>query len=126
MNEKLDAVLNVLYDEQLLHWKSVLSTDILIFGKQKFRLNLTEPEVNFVIAKLTDEGYVSGIADANMLIHYSLTTKGIQLKLSGGFTKQTRTERRKQKLVDWSLIAVIVAGIYYLLEIFKTIAKICQ
>jgi hypothetical protein len=114
----LDKILFILYDEQKLHWKRVSSIDIIAFGKQKFNLTLSEEQVNFALKYLLEQGYLT-IDDSKIPHNFSLSIKGILTASTGGFQKQKFNKQINNLLYIVSLIAVIIAGLYYLLEIYK-------
>jgi hypothetical protein len=47
------------------------------------------------------------------------TTKGWALYLNGGLSKEVNTEDAKYRFYKWGQIAVMIAGVYYLIELFK-------
>lgn len=49
------------------------------------------------------------------------TNTGILLNLNGGMTRQVSSEKRKENLYQWGQIAVVIAGLYYLIELLKSI-----
>lgn len=114
----LDKILFILYDEQKLHWKRVPSVDIIAFGKQRFNLTLTDEQINFALKYLLQEGYLT-IDDSRIPNQFSLSVKGILTASSGGFQKQKFNKQITNWLYIVSLAAVIVAGLYYSLEIYK-------
>lgn len=118
MNKKLDDVLKILYDKNMLLNKSISSIDIIAFGKQKFKLDLTDSEISYVLSVLETGNYVN-ISKDKVPWEYSLTTKGIMLANYGGFRHQYLVNKTKEQLLYVSYVAVIIAGLYYAIEIFK-------
>ena len=123
--EKLDHVLNLIHDNQLLNMKNVPKTFLLTKKQNEINIGQADHETEFALRILIEEKYVREVTHNVDATVYSLTTSGILVHESGGFVKKAKTERRKQWLIDWSFIAVIVAGLYYLIEIAKTIIKVC-
>ena len=112
--EKLDKVINILYDESFLHWKEVSTLDFLSeFAKKKHDIDWTDVEINFIMTMLINDGYVvmnKGDLDNFKMPTYSLTTKGVQMKRKGGFKKTKFIEDFKNNVILWgSIIALIVS-----------------
>lgn len=43
IEKKLDKIINILYDENLLHWKKIPSTDFLSeFASKKYKINWSD------------------------------------------------------------------------------------
>ena len=118
-SDQLDKIIDFLYDKDTLHWQGKSAIELIAFGNKKFNLNMTDPELGFVLKYLTDEGYIKLEKGDNP--KYYLTTKGILFKEQGGFRKANRIKFIKDLLYQISIIAVIIAGIYYLLEIARFI-----
>ncbi|NVO11781.1 MAG: hypothetical protein HXX16_17610 [Bacteroidales bacterium] len=114
ISKKFDVILNLLYNRETLHWNAISMTDLIAYGNQKFKLGLTDPELSFVMTYLTQEEYVKTEKG-----EYSLTAKGVMLYEQGGFNNINRREKLKNFIYIFSLIAVIVAGYYYSIEIYK-------
>jgi hypothetical protein len=124
IEKTLDRILFILYDKQKLHWKRVSSVDIIAFGKQKFNLQLSDEQINFALRFLIEEGYVT-IDDSKIPHHFSLSVKGILKASTGGFQKDKFNKKVTNILYVVSLIAVIVAGLYYIFEICKELHLFC-
>jgi len=127
MNEKLDSILNIFYNEQTLHWNALRISDIIAFGAERFNLKLSSAEVDLALEILILDGYIAeSPVQTGQGKWFSLTPSGVQLKQLGGFVKKLKIEKRKQRLVDLGTFAVIIAGVYYLIEIGKFIFKVFQ
>jgi hypothetical protein len=50
----------------------------------------------------------------------SSTNKGVLLYFNGGIRKELKRQKRKDFLYKWGQVAVIVAGLYYAIEILKS------
>ena len=115
IEKKLDKILDILYDENLLHWKEIPATDIIAFGKYKFGITWSDSEISFILNILQTDGYIiinKGDLERLQMPTFSLTTKGIQLKSKGGFVRTKLIENLKQYLIFWgSIIALIVSFI---------------
>lgn len=116
IDSKLDKILDLLYDEGELLFKQVPSTDIVIFGKQKFNLDWNDSDVLFIMNVLQDEGYVilnkGDFTGSRMKMPtYSLTSKGIRLKQNGGFVFKRRIEWWTNFLIISASIVTIVVGL---------------
>lgn len=118
MEDKIDAILKIIYDKNLLLFNRVSSLDIISFGKEKFNLTLTTPEIVYVIDLLENEGYLKVVKhDDGKPNEFALTVNGIKLAQSGGMKSQIVTNKRKQRLINYGTIAVIISGLYYGIEI---------
>lgn len=93
--EILDAILNKLYDEKLLTFKTVETLDLLLI-EEYFKLKLTVPQISHALDFLEKEGYIEQSYNDKNGNQYLLTIKGIQLKHSGGYAKQLATEERNE------------------------------
>lgn len=115
IENKLDKILDILYDDKELLWKQISTTDIVIFGKRKYGIDWEDADISFIMTMLINDGYVvmnkGDFSGDNMKMPtYSLTTKGIQLKHKGGFTKTKHVEDFKNFLILWgSIIAIVVS-----------------
>lgn len=113
--EKLDKIIDILYDESFLHWKEVSTLDFLSdFAKRKHGIDWKDVEINFIMTMLINDGYVvmnKGDLDNFKMPTYSLTTKGVQMKRKGGFRKTKFIEDLKNAIILWgSIIALIVSA----------------
>lgn len=117
--EQLDKLINFLYSEESLHWKGVDAAEIVGFGVVRHKLATSDAELGFSLEYLSTEGYIKLSTDNADFPRYYLTTKGILLKEGGGFKNKRKIQCYKDSLYQFSLAAVIVAGIYYILEIIK-------
>ena len=116
IDNKLDKILDLLYDEGELLFKQVPTTDIIVFGKRKFNLDWNESDILFIMNVLQDEGYVimnKGDFTGSRLKMptYSLTTKGVRLKKNGGFVFKRRVEWWTNFLIFSASIVTIIVGL---------------
>lgn len=91
--EILDAILNKIYDEKLLTLKTEDTLDLLLI-EEKFELKLSVTQISFALEVLEEEGYIKQSYNDEKGNQYSLTTKGIQSKHSGGYAKQLAKRER--------------------------------
>lgn len=124
LERKLDKVLNILYDKEQLTFKSIPTTDIVIFGKNKYKLDWTDAEVLLIMDILQDEGYVvmnkGDFSGTNMKMPtYSLTSKGIRLKQNGGFVFKRRIEWLTNLLIILASIVTILVGIATSIDLYN-------
>lgn len=119
MDKKLDLVLDLFYDKKLLLWKYIPVYEIVAFAQNIFKDKLTDQEVDYALDFLLANEYIKETLRDSATVHYSITTKGIQLKRHGGFKWNTRREYVKNSLLYVSYFAIIVAGWYYAIEIYK-------
>ena len=120
MERKLDMVLSLFYDKENLLWRSIPVLNIIVFSKEIFENKLSDNEISYSLSFLLDNGYIKEVERHHVNgIQYSITTKGVQLKHLGGFVWQTRRELLKSSLLYISYFAIIVAGWYYAIEIYK-------
>lgn len=120
--EKLDKMVDILYDKKYLHWKQTKVTDIISIKKDEYGLSSwTDAEVNFVISKLAQDGYIKEEQEQNLEITCSLTIQGIIKKRTGGFKADKQKEDNTKLLIKIGQFAAIIAGIYYLFGIFEQI-----
>ena len=116
LENRLDKILDILYDKNELKFKKVPTTDIVIFGKEKYKLDWSDAEVMLIMGILQEEGYVAvhkgGLSGNNIKIPaYSLTTKGIRLKQNGGFVLKQRIEWLTNFLIISASVVTIIVGI---------------
>ncbi|MCA1967149.1 MAG: hypothetical protein LDL23_10940 [Flavobacterium sp.] len=113
IEQKFDKIIDILYDESLLHWKEIPATDIIAFGKSKFNIDWSDAEINFIISTLQNDGYIvlnKTDVDSMKTPTFSLTAKGVQMKRKGGFQKTKLVEDVKNIIILWgSIIALIVS-----------------
>lgn len=114
--QKLDKIIDILYDESFLHWKEVSTINFLTeFAKKKYGIDWSDVEINFIMTMLINDGYVvmnAGDFTGNnsKMPTYSLTTKGVQMKRKGGFKKAKLVDDVKNLIILWgSIIALIVS-----------------
>ncbi len=122
IENKLDKILDILYDDKELLWKQISTTDIVIFGKRKYDIDWEDADISFIMTMLINDGYVvmnkGDFTGSNMKMPtYSLTTKGIQLKHKGGFTKTKRVEDFKNFLILWGSIIAIVVSVMTIVDL---------
>lgn len=122
IENKLDKILDILYDDKELLWKQISTTDIVIFGKRKYDIDWKDADISFIMTMLINDGYVvmnkGDFSGDNMKMPtYSLTTKGIQLKHKGGFTKTKRVEDFKNFLILWGSIIAIVVSVMTIVDL---------
>ena len=116
LEKKLDKVLNILYDESLLTLKRIPTTDIAVFGKRRYGLDMSDTEILLIMDTLQDEGYVimnkGDFSGSNMKMPtYSLTSKGIRLKQNGGFAFKRHVEWWTNFLIISASIVTIIVGL---------------
>ena len=116
LEKKLDKVLNILYDESLLTLKRIPTTEIAVFGKRRYGLDISDTEILLIMDTLQDEGYVimnkGDFSGSNMKMPtYSLTSKGIRLKQNGGFVFKRRIEWWTNFLIISASIVTIIVGL---------------
>jgi len=123
LESKLDKVLDILYDENQLIFKTIPTTEIAVFGKTKYGLDWTDAEVLLIMDILQDERYVvinkgdfSG--DHIKSPTYSLTSRGIRLKQNGGFVFKRRIEWLTNSLIILASIVTILVGIATSLDLY--------
>ena len=116
----LDTLLFILYDESLMQSNRLNVPEIIAFVKKKNN-QYTDQQISFGITYLDDEDLASHSNIQGAIQRYSLTSKGIVLAASGGFKKKIKTEMRKSNLYKYGQWAVIVAGIYYAVELVKEV-----
>lgn len=122
VENKLDKIIDILYDKDLLHWKEVPATDIIAFGKQKFNITWTDAEINFIMTILENDGYVVLNKKDISLMQiptYSLTTKGVQLKRKGGFRWVKFIENVKQGIILWGAIFALIISFTTLYDFYE-------
>jgi len=121
----------VLYDENLLHWKEIPATDIIAFAKKKFNIDWTDAEMNFTLTILQNDGYIvlnKVDPDSMKMPTFSLTTKGVQMKRKGGFTKTKLVEDFKNNIILWGSILAFIVGVMTIFDLtikFTSSEKIC-
>ncbi len=117
MEELLDKILNILYDQDLLHWKKTSATDILIEDKGVHKFDVSNARLQLAIDFLETEKYIKvhepdedEDEDEKKIgeNYYSLTGKGIMIKEAGGFVLQKHRTNKKNRLIDFSYRAAIV------------------
>jgi|ERR1035437_163588 cytochrome c-type biogenesis protein CcmH/NrfF len=122
IEKKLDKIIGILYDENLLHWKEIPTTDIIVFGKKKYDITWTDAEISYIMNILVNDGYVvmnPGDLDKMIVPTYSLTTKGIQLKRNGGFVRAKKNEYIKN-------LIIYVVPVLVLIISFTTVWDFCE
>jgi len=120
IEKNLDQILNILYDENLLHWKEIPATDIIAFAKRKFNIDWSASEMNFILTMLQNDGYiVLNKVDPNSMAMptFSLTTKGVQMKRKGGFTKAKLVDDFKNFIIVWGTIIGLIVGIMTIVDL---------
>jgi|GEM_PF-6744704 len=113
--KKLDKILNILYDENLLHWKEIPATDFIAFAKPKFKIEWSDAEINLILTILQNDGYVVlNKKDINKMEipSFSLTAKGVQMKRNGGFVRQKIKSIITNFVILWAAIFTIAISIY--------------
>jgi hypothetical protein len=127
LERKLDKILSLLYDENLLHWKDVLSKDIIPLAKKKFNIDWKEPEMNMVLIILESDGYIlhNKKEYGDSVSSYSLTVKGVQLKRNGGFVWARIKQMIINGIIVWAAVFTIAGTIFTAWDVFhkKTINK---
>ena len=75
----------------------------------------------YAIRIMIDEGYIEDVhlPESTVSKKFRHTSKGLLLYLNGGFTKQLKRESAKNKLYLWGQISLVIAAIYYSLEVLK-------
>jgi len=76
-----------------------------------------------ILTRLTEDGFITEITQPEAQSTYHLTFKGV---LFQGYKKKALNTKIKNALYLASLVAVIIAGLYYLLEIYKDIIEISR
>lgn len=111
LEKELDKLLDILFDENLLHWKKTPSTDLLGFEGLNPRIKLNPQQIQFLLNILKDDGYIN-VEMENHLNYYSLTSKGILIKRNGGFRWKRNRETLINSIVIWA--AVFTIGISFM------------
>lgn len=79
---------------------------------------------------MKEEGYIEYIFNDEQdttIRELKSTPKGWLLYLNGGILKQHKREKQKDRLYLFGQISLIIAALYYLLELFKLIREFyCQ
>ena len=115
--KKLDKILTILYDENLLHWKEIPATTFIAFAKNKFNIDWSDAEINLILTILQNDGYVVlNKKDINQMKtpSFSLTAKGVQMKLNGGFVRQKIKTNITDFTILWAAIFTIIISFYTL------------
>ena len=84
------------------------------YDSVRFELAMNLMESEGYIRCLTEEGDTA----VKSITH---TEKGLEIFFKGGFRKDFAKKRREKRLVITGQISIILAGLYYLLEILKEI-----
>ena len=113
IEKKFDKIIDILYDENLLHWKEIPATDFIAFAKPKFKIEWSDAEINLILTILQSDGYiVLNKKDINKMEipSFSLTAKGVQMKRKGGFERTKFIDDIKNSVILYgSIIAFIVS-----------------
>jgi len=119
IEKKLDKILNILYDENLLHWKEIPATDFIAFAKKKFNIGWSDAEINLILTILQNDGYVVlNKKDVNNfeIPSFSLSAKGVQMKRNGGFVRQKIKTIITNLTILWAAIFTIIISVYTLVN----------
>jgi len=93
----------------------------LLYKKNK---NLNSVVFQFAIDIMTSKGYISSEAyegNPESIKNFLYTKRGINLYFKGGFTRKLIKKRREKRLMITGQISIILAGLYYLIELIKTL-----
>lgn len=74
-----------------------------------------------ILKRLLDDGFITETTHPEAQNVYHLTFKGV---LFQGYKKEAFNKRVKNTLYIVSLVAVIIAGLYYSLEIYKSLIQL--
>lgn len=81
--------------------------------------------VELALNIMQSEDYIHLLnSEDNNANQYTLTDKGLLKFFNGGFKKEIKKKRNERILVSFAQIAVILAGIYYLIEIIKHVYQV--
>ncbi len=119
IEKKLDKILTILYDENLLHWKEIPATDFIAFAKKKFNIDWSDAEINLILTILQNDGYVVlNKKDINKMEipSFSLTAKGVQMKRNGGFVREKIKTIITNLIILWASIFTIIISVYTLVN----------
>lgn len=115
IERKLDKVLNILYDENLLHWKEIPSTDFISqFASKKHNIKWTDAEIGLILKILENGKYIilnKTTIDSGKMPSYSLTPKGVIMKRDGGFVRQKIKSILTNYIILWASIFTIIVTI---------------
>lgn len=114
IEKRLDTILDILYDENLLHWNGIDATNFIAFANKKYGLDWSDVEMNFILTLLQDDEYIvlNKTTTASMKMPtFSLTTKGVQMKRKGGFTKSKFTNDVKSFIILWGTVVGLTVGL---------------
>ena len=95
-----------------------LSLNDELYAKYKFDFKIYE----YAIRLMIDEGYIKNnlLPDGSTTTKdFDYTSKGLLLYLNGGFTKQLKREKAKNRLYFFGQISICIAALYYMLEIIE-------
>jgi hypothetical protein len=114
IEKKLDKIIDLLYDETSLHWKEIPATDFIVFSENKFGFKWSDAEMNLVLRILTDNNYIEmNNVDPNRIVPtYSLTSKGAEFKINGGFVWNKLKRIATNIIILWAAIFTIAISIY--------------
>jgi hypothetical protein len=116
IEKRFDKILDILYDENLLHWREIPSTYFIGERfRQNFNIQWTDPEINLILTILQNDGYVKlNEKDINNMEipSFSLTTKGVQMKRNGGFIWNKTKSTIANIIVIWAAIFTVIISIY--------------
>lgn len=122
IEKKLDKIINILYDENLLYWKEIPATDFIAFAKQKFNIEWSDAEINFILTILQNDGYIIlNEKDINKMEipSFSLTAKGVQMKRNGGFVWSKTKSIITNIVILWAAIFTIIVSVYTMYKLCK-------
>jgi len=116
---KLDRFLNLLNKDGLFVGIDVFKLVPYVRAKNFPDLNFTDEDYNIVRDLLLSELLIK---EENLKIY--ITSKGVLKLMNGGYTKDLKNEQKEiqtKKLLNIAQVFVIISGIYYLIEIFKSL-----
>ena len=83
--------------------------------------NITPTLLKEIINRLKTDKFITDVILPETQPIYNLTFEGVLFR---GYEKEAFNKRIKNILYSVSLIAVIIAGLYYLIEIYKDIVEL--
>jgi len=116
IERKLDKILGILYDENLLHWKEIPSTDFLSqFALKKYNIKWSDAEIGLILKILENGKYIvlnKTTIESGKIPSYSLTPKGVIMKRNGGFVRDKVKSILTNYIILWASIFAIILSIY--------------
>jgi len=119
IEQKMDYVLEKLYDKNFLHTNKVNVKEIL----NDTKASLDETETLLALEFLKDGGYVKmhtsiqGSSPTPSLSSYSLTPKAIMFKRKGGFVRDKLISRCSQFLILFGGFIALVSALFTVVDL---------